>query len=101
MLSHYPSFMVYSTRGSIGYQVGLPHTPSTHPLLTSHHRSCYALHLRDPLGITCKIAMRIQAPIKAMMILPIRPLAPSPSRPANHPPMKAPMIPTTMSPTSP
>jgi hypothetical protein len=48
------------------------------------------------------MARRIQAPIKAITIVTIRlEEPPMPRKPANHPPMKAPIRPTTISPISP
>jgi hypothetical protein len=48
------------------------------------------------------MARRIQAPMKAMIIVTIRLLEPPiPRRLANHPPKNAPIRPTTISPISP
>src|SRR5258706_1517787 len=67
------------------------------------YRRPHPLDLDAPPRLTaCKMARRIQAPIKAITIVTIRlEEPPSPRKSANHPPMNAPIRPTTMSPTSP
>jgi hypothetical protein len=67
------------------------------------YRRPHPLDLDAPPRLTaCKRARRIQAPIKAITILTIRlEEPPMPRRPANHPPMKAPIRPTTISPINP